>query len=76
MRFRIKSWRLSGSEPSTGNIGALEDFELINLAYENVQALYAEEPVVQIFGRKIAEVLFLMISSQTNSLLILTPGAV
>jgi len=61
------------SQPSPGNIDALEDCELINLSYNNVQALYAEEPVFQIFGRKIAEMLFLMISSQTNSLLTQTP---
>ena len=60
-------------QPSIGNIDALEDCELINLSYDNVQALYAAEPVFQIFGRKIAEMLFLMISSQTNELLTLTP---
>jgi CRP-like cAMP-binding protein len=60
-------------QPSPGSIDALEDCELINLSYDNVQALYTEEPVFQIFGRKIAEMLFLMISSQTNSLLTRTP---
>jgi CRP-like cAMP-binding protein len=60
-------------QPSLGNIDALEDCELINLSYDNVQALYAEEPIFQIFGRKIAEILFLMVSSQTNGLLTLTP---
>jgi hypothetical protein len=38
-----------------------------------VQALYTEEPAFQIFGRKIAEMLFLMVSSQTNTLLTLAP---
>ena len=60
-------------QPSTGNIDALEDCELINLSYENVQALYREKPVFQIFGRKIAELLFIMVSSQSNSLLTQTP---
>lgn len=60
-------------EPSTGNIDALEDCELINLSYEDMQALYKEKPVFQIFGRKIAEMLFIMISSQTTSLLTLRP---
>lgn len=60
-------------QPSTGNIDALEDCQLINLSYDNMQALYNEEPVFQIFGRKIAEMLFISISSQTNSLLTLTP---
>lgn len=60
-------------QPSRGNIDALEDCELINLSYDNVQALYAEEAVFQIFGRKIAEMLFLMISAQTAELLTLSP---
>lgn len=60
-------------QPSTSNIDALEDCELINLSYEDMQLLYNEEPVFQIFGRKIAEMLFIMISSQTNALLTLTP---
>jgi CRP-like cAMP-binding protein len=60
-------------QPSAGNIDALEDCELINLSYDNVQELYVKEPVFQIFGRKVAEMLFLMISSQTNSLLTQTP---
>ncbi len=60
-------------QPSTGNIDALEDCELINLSYQNVQALYREKPVFQVFGRKVAEMLFLMVSSQSNSLLTQTP---
>jgi uncharacterized spore protein YtfJ len=38
-----------------------------------MQTLYNEKPVFQIFGRKIAEILFIMISTQTNNLLTLTP---
>jgi CRP-like cAMP-binding protein len=60
-------------QPSLGNIDALEDCQLMNLSYDNVQDLYKELPVFQIFGRKIAEMLFIMISSQTNALLTLTP---
>ena len=60
-------------QPSAGNIDALEDCELINLSYEDMQALYKSNTVFEIFGRKIAEMLFIMISSQTNSLLTLTP---
>jgi CRP-like cAMP-binding protein len=60
-------------QPSLGNIDALEDCQLMNLSYDNVQELYKELPVFQIFGRKIAEMLFIMISSQTNALLTLTP---
>lgn len=60
-------------QPSAGNIDALEDCELLNLSYDNMQALYNEKPIFQLCGRKIAELLFIMISSQTNSLLTLTP---
>ncbi|MEJ7769373.1 MAG: Crp/Fnr family transcriptional regulator [Chitinophagaceae bacterium] len=60
-------------QPSAGNIDALEDCELINLSYDNMQALYQSRPVFEIFGRKIAEMLFIMISSQTTRLLTLTP---
>ncbi len=60
-------------QPSSGNIDALEDCELINLSYNDMQALYTSHPVFEIFGRKIAEMLFIMISDQTTSLLTLTP---
>lgn len=60
-------------QPSAGNIDALEDCELINLSYDNMHALYEEEPVFQVFGRRIAELLFIMISTQKKQLLILKP---
>ena len=60
-------------QPSAGSIDALEDCELINLTYNDMQALYSSNPVFEIFGRKIAEMLFIMISSQTNRLLTLKP---
>jgi CRP/FNR family transcriptional regulator, anaerobic regulatory protein len=60
-------------QPSAGNIDALEDCELINLSYDNMQSLYLEEPVFQVFGRKIAEMLFIMLSAQTSQLLTLSP---
>lgn len=60
-------------QPSAGNIDALEDCELINLSYDGMQALYQSHPVFEQFGRKIAEMLFIMVSSQTNRLLTLTP---
>jgi CRP-like cAMP-binding protein len=59
--------------PSAGNIDALEDCELINLSYDDIQNLYLSFPVFERFGRKVAEMLFIMISSQTNRLLTLTP---
>ncbi len=60
-------------EPSSGNIDALEDCELINLSYNDMQSLYKTYTVFEMFGRKIAEMLFIMISAQTTSLLTLTP---
>lgn len=60
-------------QPSAGNIDALEDCELINLTYNDMQALYTSHPVFEIFGRKIAEMLFIMIMSQTTRLLTLKP---
>jgi CRP-like cAMP-binding protein len=60
-------------EPSAGNIDALEDCELINLSFNDMQTLYRSNPVFEIFGRKIAEMLFILLSSQTNRLLTLTP---
>ncbi|GAA4342038.1 Crp/Fnr family transcriptional regulator [Flaviaesturariibacter amylovorans] len=59
--------------PSKGNIDVLEDAELVNLSYTDVQELYAAYPVFQVFGRKIAEMLFMMVVSQTTSLLTLSP---
>jgi CRP-like cAMP-binding protein len=60
-------------QPSSGNIDALEDSEVVNLSFDAMQALYRSHPVFERFGRKIAEMLFLLISSQTNRLLTLTP---
>jgi CRP/FNR family transcriptional regulator, anaerobic regulatory protein len=60
-------------QPSAGNIDALEDCELINLSYNDMQYIYNAYPVFEIFGRKIAEMLFIMVSSQTARLLTLNP---
>ena len=60
-------------QPSVGNIDALEDCELVNLSYADMQELYQTHPVFEIFGRRIAEKLFIMVTSQTTRLLTLTP---
>ena len=60
-------------QSSPGNIDALEDCELINLSYDHMQTLYHSCPVFEIFGRKIAETLYIMISSQNTRLLALSP---
>ncbi len=60
-------------QPSAENIDALEDCELINLSYTDMQSVYQSHPVFEIFGRKIAEMLFIMISSQASRLLTMDP---
>lgn len=59
--------------PSAENIDALEESELVNLSFDDMQTLYKTHPVFETFGRKIAEMLFIMVSSQTTRLLTLTP---
>jgi len=60
-------------QPSAENIDALEDCELINLSYESMQELYLSHPIYERFGRKIAEMLYIMVSSHTTLLLTLSP---
>ena len=60
-------------QPSAENIDALEDCELINLSFTDMQTLYNTRPVFERFGRKIAEQLFILIASQTTRLLTLSP---
>lgn len=55
------------------NIKALEDTELMELNYENVQVLYERFPVWQKFGRLIAEKLYIQVASRTQELLLRTP---
>jgi CRP/FNR family transcriptional regulator, anaerobic regulatory protein len=59
--------------PSIENIDALEECELINLSYDDIQFLYKQYPVMEIFGRKIAEMLFILVSSQITRQLALAP---
>lgn len=60
-------------QPSAENIDALEDCDLINLSYESMQELYLSHPIYERFGRKIAEMLYIMVSSHTTLLLTLSP---
>jgi CRP-like cAMP-binding protein len=59
--------------PALENLEALEDCEVVNLSYINMQSLYKSNPVFEQFGRKIAEQLFIMLSTYNSSLLALTP---
>lgn len=60
-------------QPAFENLDVLEDTELMALSYNDMQTLYNDYPVFQIFGRKIAEYLFIWINQRNNALLLLTP---
>jgi CRP/FNR family transcriptional regulator, anaerobic regulatory protein len=60
-------------KPANANVDALEDTELINLSYEDIQWLYKSNPVFEQAGRKIAEMLFITISSAVTRLLVMSP---
>ena len=60
-------------QPAHSNLDALEESEVINLSYDDMQLLYQTNPVFQIFGRKIAEMLFILLVSQNTTLLTLSP---
>ena len=55
------------------NIGALTDVESVDLGFDDMQRLYKGYPVFQEFGRKIAEMLFIMLNQRNTALLALTP---
>ena len=61
------------SQPSNANVDALEDAELINLSFDNMQLLYKSNPIFEKAGRKIAEMLYISISTAVTRLLTLTP---
>ncbi len=60
-------------QPAFENLDVLEDSTLICLSYANMQILYEQLPIFQIFGRKMAEMLFIWITERSNNLLLLTP---
>lgn len=60
-------------QPSAMSIQTLEDCELIVFRYETLTALYEQFPVYQIFGRKLAEYLFMGLDMRLAELLTLTP---
>lgn len=59
--------------PAMQNIDALEDCEVVHLSFTDMQQLYKSNPVFEIFGRKMAEYLFILLSSHNTSLLALSP---
>jgi CRP-like cAMP-binding protein len=60
-------------KPAAQNIGALTDVEAIDLSFDDMQRLYKQYPVFQEFGRKIAELLFIMLNQRNTALLALSP---
>ncbi len=59
--------------PAAQYMEALEDCELVNLSFSNMQNLYKQYPVFEIFGRKIAEYLYLLLSKHNTMLRAYTP---
>jgi CRP/FNR family transcriptional regulator, anaerobic regulatory protein len=59
--------------PSADNIVAMEDAEVLNLHYDDLQKAYEQYPVWQKFGRKVAEYIILFMADRNRSLLFLTP---
>ncbi len=59
--------------PATYFIQALEDTEVIDLHYDDMQKLYREIPILERFGRYIAENLFILLSTRNASLLTESP---
>ena len=58
--------------PSPENIQALEDAQVVQLNFENMQRLYQRHPVWQQFGRLIAEYIFIHVENRKRSLLFQT----
>lgn len=59
--------------PSTDYIVAMDDAEILQLKYEDLQAAYEKSPVWQKFGRLMAEFVLIHISQRNKGLLFNTP---
>jgi len=60
-------------QPSTLNIQALEDCELLTFDYSVLVGLYKQFPVYETFGRKLAEYLFMGLDVRLAEQLMLSP---
>ena len=60
-------------QPAAQNIEALTDVEVVELGFDDVQFLYRQYPAFQEFGRKIAEMLFIMLNQRNTALLANSP---
>jgi CRP-like cAMP-binding protein len=59
--------------PAAQNIEALTNTQVIDLGFNDMQRLYQQYPAFQEFGRKIAEMLFVLLNQRNTALLALTP---
>jgi CRP/FNR family transcriptional regulator, anaerobic regulatory protein len=59
--------------PAAMNIEALEDTEVLNLSYNDMQKGYEHFSFFERFGRKIAEKLFILLTGHITRLLTMTP---
>ncbi len=60
-------------QPTVDFIVAMEDLEILQLSYPDLQAAYEKYPVWQKFGRLMAEYILLFVVDRNRSLLYLTP---
>lgn len=60
-------------QPSTESIQAMEDAEVLQLNYKNMQVLYEKAPSWQKYGRLVAEYIFIMAADRAKSLLLYSP---
>jgi len=60
-------------KPSTDNIVAMDDLEILQLHYQDMQMLYEKAMVWQKFGRLIAEYVLLFVVERNKGLLFLSP---
>lgn len=60
-------------QPATDSIVAMEDAEILQMAYNQLQVVYEKAPVWQKFGRLMAEYILTFISSRNKSLLFNSP---
>jgi CRP/FNR family transcriptional regulator, anaerobic regulatory protein len=60
-------------QPSSDYILAMDDAEVLQIKYEDLQATYDKAPVWQKFGRMMAEYILVFISERNKALLFNTP---
>ena len=61
------------NQPSTLSIQALEDCELLSFRYDVLTTLFQQFPAYQLFGRKLAEYLYMGLDIRVAELLTLSP---